>query len=242
MGLLELLKSLAAIEEWDFSDRRASLRIPCRIEARLLDGKKSIEVEIVDIGMRGLRLLIKGKVRKGSVVSLSDAKGEGSPVSCKVEWKKESAKGLLVGASFRDTSENLSQGWLMREIRAIGEEALETEQRRSGIRIVCNFAGKLRLDDELHEVTVIDLGLGGALVAHPGGALKKGQAVRLQFGPLNDLAKVSINSEIVATYKRDIPRYGLRFDTFVNGGVTDLERYLTYFYASDRLEQTHPPA
>ena len=31
------MKSLAGIEEWDFSDRRGTLRIPCHLNARLGD-------------------------------------------------------------------------------------------------------------------------------------------------------------------------------------------------------------
>lgn len=241
MGLLELLKSLAGIEEWDFSDRRAALRIPCQIEAKIVGSKKESPVQIVDLGMRGLRLLFQGKVRKGSTVTLAHPKDKGNPITCKVEWKKESPQGLLVGASFQDSHEAMSQGWLLTELKAIGQEAADTQQRRAGIRIMCNCAGKLRVDGELREVTLIDLGLGGTLIAGPGDSLKTGQQVRLEFGPLKDLARVAINCEIVAAYKRDIPRYGLRFDSFFDGGVTDLERYLTYFYASDRLEQTHPP-
>lgn len=231
MGLLDHMKSLAGIEEWDFSDRRGTLRIPCNLEARLTHEGSDIEAEIVDIGLRGLRLILKGKVRKGSVVELHPKQGQRRPVSCKIEWKSKTSDGFLSGASFQNDSKALSESWLLDEVKAIGAEAVKTQQKRSGVRVICNTPAKLKHGQEKRDVVMVDLGLGGALIESDGEALKKGDAVRLEYGPIEDLPRVVLNCEVVATYKREIPRYGLRIDTFFQGGITDIERYLSHFFA-----------
>jgi PilZ domain-containing protein len=231
MGLLDHMKSLAGIEEWDFSDRRGTLRIPCQLQARLRTSGDEVEAVVVDIGLRGLCLLIKGKIRKGSVVELLPRNSSEQPVNCKIQWKKKHSDGFLSGVSFQDDKESLSRSWLFEEVKAIGHEAVETEQRRSGVRVICNTPAKLKLGTEKREVAMIDLGLGGALIESAGDPFKTGDKVRLEFGPLEDLPRVAVNCEVVATYKRELPRYGLRIDTFFDGGVTDIEQYLSHFFA-----------
>lgn len=230
MGLLDHMKSLAGIEEWDFSDRRGTLRIPCHLNARLGDDEQT-EVEVVDIGLRGMRLLVKGKIRKGSTFELHPHNGEGGPVSCKIEWKKKHSDGFLTGVSFQDSESSLSSSWLFQELKAIGLESVQTEQRRSGVRVICRTPAKLKQDQEKREVLLVDLGLGGALVELDGEPIKAGDKVRLEFGPQNELPRVVVNCEVVTTYKRDKPRAGLRIDSFFDGGVTDIERYLSHYFA-----------
>jgi hypothetical protein len=231
MGLLDHMKSLAGIEEWDFSDRRGTLRIPCRLEARLSVGGDDVDVEIVDIGLRGMRLIIKGKIRKGSVAELHPRNGKGHPVQCKIQWKQKTSGDFLSGVSFEDSKEALSKSWLFEEMKAIGMESVKTQQQRSGVRVICNTPAKLKLGKDKREVVMIDVGLGGALIESDGEPLKKGEKVRLEFGPLEEIPRVVVNCEVVATYKRDVPRFGLRIDTFYDGGVTDIEHYLTHFFA-----------
>lgn len=234
MGLLDVLKSLAGIEQWDYSDRRGSLRIPCHIEGRLEKGDSSVKVEIADISLVGMRVLVLGKVRKGSVMELKPAKkkrGKTSTVKCRIEWKLKHEKGWLAGVSFKESEEAMSDSWLFQEIKAIGKEAVKTQRRREGVRVTCTAPAKLKVGKELREANLIDLGFGGALVECDGELWKEGEKIRLDFGPMDELSRVVINSEIVVTHDRDIARYGIKFLTFHTGGVTDLERYLDYFYS-----------
>lgn len=241
MGLVEVIKSLAGIEEWDFSDRRGTLRIPCKLEGKLSKGDDSVDVEIVDIGLRGLRVLVLGKVRKRSVMELSPrGESETIPVKCRIEWKKDVPEGYLTGVSFRDSEDVLAGSWLFEELRAIGTEAMETKQRRTGIRVICNAECMIRVENQRRDATLIDLGLGGALIEHDGDPLPEGLKLKFSLGPIDELSRVYINSEVVVHYDRDVPRYGLKFDTFSLGGVTDLERYLTYFYALSKAEEKRP--
>jgi len=230
MGLLDHMKSLAGIEEWDFSDRRGTLRIPCHLNARLGDDEQT-EVEVVDIGLRGMRLLVKGKIRKGSTFELHPQSGQGKPVNCKIEWKKKHSQGFLTGVSFQDDKSALSSSWLFQELKAIGLEAVQTEQRRTGVRVICRTPARIRHEENKREVVLVDLGLGGALIELEGEPLKKADNVRLEFGPMDELPRLALNCEVVATYKRDKPRAGLRIDTFFDGGVTDIERYLSHYFA-----------
>jgi len=230
VGLLDHMKSLAGIEEWDFSDRRGTLRIPCELQARLSD---DTEVRIVDIGLRGMRLLINGKVRKGTNVELLPCQGEGGAVHCKIEWKKKHPGGFLTGVSFTDDEATLSRSWLFHEMKAIGMEAVQTEQRRTGVRVICRTPALLKQGSEKREVLLVDLGLGGALIEYEGDSIKKGEKVRLEFGPVEDLTRVVVDCEAVVTYKREKPRAGLRIDTFFVGGVTDIERYLNHYFVAE---------
>ena len=120
MGLLNLLKSLAGIDEWDFSDRRSALRIPCQLDGQFLkkDGQV-IDVKIVDIGLRGLQVLVLGKLRKGSIVTLksSEPSDGDTGVACRIEWKKKHPEGFLAGVSFQESPANLSDSWLFEELR-----------------------------------------------------------------------------------------------------------------------------
>jgi hypothetical protein len=233
MGLLDLLKSLAGIEQWRFSDRRSALRIPCEIGCRLKDksGPPQTAV-IVDIGLRGLRLMVPGKLRKGALVELaSPSSQERLSVKCRVEWKKADNDGVLAGVSFLDSEEVLSRSWLVDELKAIGAEAVRTAQRRGGVRVICDADVKVIWKGDRanqRQGVMRDMGVGGTLLECPGPVMKLGDPVRLDFGPIEELAKMAVNGEIVAVYDMETPRYGVRFDTFSMGGVTDLERYLTY--------------
>lgn len=224
------MKSLAGIEVWDFSDRRGTLRIPCELQAKLSkDGDP--DVQIVDIGLRGLRLTVNGKIRKGTNIELYPVQGSGGPVHCKIEWKKKQSDGFLTGVSFTDDKDALSNSWLFHEMKAIGLEAVETEQRRSGVRVICRTPARLKIGSEKRDVLMVDLGLGGALIEFEGEQLKKGDKVRLEFGPVEELVRVVVDCEVVTTYKREKPRVGLRIEGFFDGGVTDIERYLNHYFA-----------
>jgi hypothetical protein len=230
-GLLEVVRSLAGIEQWDVSDPRSALRIPCEINCQLKDrGGSSQPATVADIGLRGLRLMVQGKVRKGSVVELASAQRDGQAVRCRIEWKKSEGDGVLMGVSFQDSPEALSHSWLIDELKAIGVEAVQTALRRRGIRVICDAPALFTCMGEKREAMMRDLGLGGALVQCPGPLLKAGESAGLEFGPVEALEKIALTGQVVAVYDREIPRYGVRFDTFSLGGVTDLERYLTYYF------------
>lgn len=230
MSLLELLESLAGIEHWDFSDRRSTLRIPCGIDASLEHSGKTVPVVVEDIGLQGLRLLVLGKVRKGSIVELSAPDKPGEPVRCRIEWKREHPQGFVTGASFKDSAEQLSRSWLFQEVKSIGEEAVETKKRRRGVRVICNTSAQLKVQGEKIEINMIDLGLGGALIEGEGLEFQKGDTFRLAVGPLEELPRMVVNGSVVTVHQRELPRYGVAFDSFFEGGVTDVERYLTHFY------------
>jgi hypothetical protein len=231
LGLLELLRSLAGLERWDLSDSRSVLRIPCQIRCQIVErGGLCQQATIVDIGLRGLRLQVPGKIRKGSVVTLSSTSADGQGVHCRIEWKKPQGDGFLTGVSFRDSEEVLSRSWLIAELKAIGVEAVQTALRRRGVRVICDAPCLLISGDSRSEALMRDLGLGGSLVECAGPGLKVGDPARLDFGPVAELGKVSVSGQVVAVYDREVPRYGIRFDTFSLGGVTDLERYLTHYF------------
>jgi hypothetical protein len=179
--------------------------------------------------------MVTGKVRKGSLVELSsEMEQEGRAVTCRIEWKKAESDGILTGASFQDSGDTLSHSWLIAELKAIGVEAVQTAVRRRGVRVICDAPALFTCKADRREALIRDLGLGGALVQCSGPALKAGDSTRLEFGPVGDLGKIALNGQVVAVYEREIPRYGVRFDTFSLGGVTDLERYLTYYFEQSR--------
>lgn len=235
MGLLEVLKSLADLKQWDYSDRRGNLRIPCHLEGTLTKGKSKVDVEIIDISLVGIRVLILGKVRKGSVMELVPRGGKNkSAIKSKIEWKSEHERGWLAGLSFQEDQDAMSKSWLFEELVAIGDEAVKTQQRREGIRVRCDAPAKLRYDDEVRPATIVDLGFGGALLESEGDELKPGQKLRLDFGPVDDLCRVVLNCEVVVVHQREPVRYGLKFETYYIGGITDIERYLDHFYAQEK--------
>ncbi len=238
MGLLEVLKSLADLKQWDYSDRRGNLRIPCQLEACLSKGKTKVDVEVIDISLVGIRVLILGKVRKGSIMELLPRGGsKKSGLKCKIEWKSEHERGWLAGVSFQETEKTMSKSWLFEELVAIGDEAVKTQQRREGIRVLCDAQVKLRYDDEIRTAQLVDLGYGGALLESEGEELTPGQKLRLDLGPIEDLCRIVLNCEVVVVHQRDPVRYGLKFETFYIGGITDVERYLDHFYEQHSQEE-----
>lgn len=226
------------MENWKYSDRRSALRIPCDIDCQIKDkAGKLMEGKIVDIGLRGLRLVVPGQLRKGSQIELcSRTADQGAVVKCRIEWKTKAADGNQAGASFQDSEDALAHSWLIEEVKAIGSEAQQTSQRRRGVRVICDLPVRLSHAADKREGVLLDLGLGGALVECAGDPLKVKEDVRLDFGPLAELSKVAIIARVVAVYDRHTPRYGVRFDTFKDGGVTDLDRYLAHL-----LNESAPP-
>jgi hypothetical protein len=230
-GLIEKLKSLVGVKSWDYAERRKALRVTCRIEGTVQLGDGVMASEIRSVSTGGLSLMCFGKLKKGQMVRVRSLKehmqATKNTITCRVEWTRKEAGGLLVGVSFQESKEVLNKSWLIYELRDAGVRAKNAKQKRADVRVKCLIPARLHVGQEVRKARVRDIGTNGAQVECPGEAPAEGLPLTLRFGPIEHLPEIAVAVKLV----RDLgaKHYGLAFGEFEVGGKAALKKYITHF-------------
>lgn len=233
-NLLAALKNLVGFGRWDYSDRRAMLRIPCKIEVQLQKPPTLMGGEVRDMSISGLQVLCYGPIKKGESLKVRvrncPLQAEFDAVDCKVEWRQKEGVHFLAGLSFAESEQVMSRSWAFYEFKRLGLEAGTIYQKRQFLRVICLLPARLQIGDESRKVTVKDLGLNGARVEATGAPLERGTPVILSFGPLDKMPEIRVAGHVALVRRGRVPHYGLAFERFSTGGPRQLEKYLDFFF------------
>lgn len=234
MGFLELLKGLVGKKGWDYDERRGKLRVGCRIQASLLHKGGLMGADILNISVKGMKLLCYSKIKKGSLVQLKGVKqynqAEIHEINCRVEWVEKGPAGWHCGVQFTDSLQEMSRSWLYWELKEQNLRMVGADQRRGSFRVRTNIPATVRSATDSLRSKVVNLSPGGAMVQVLGDPLVTGQVVTLNFGPLDQLPRITASATVASIHVEGAPVYGLRFLSYSHGSPQDLKQYLDYFF------------
>jgi hypothetical protein len=207
-AMARLLSSIKFLVEpgLPVEERRIGGRLECSLETSYVSEMgDSGEAVVLDISRRGLRIRTSGSVTKGLTLALKPpsefANGDFAPLMARVMWSKKDDDGYLAGLLLPPGSED-EETWLEAFLVSKGY-GVGGPQRRKYVRADSELPGRLNIRDEpTMEVTVLNLGLGGALIrCEP--VLEKMSPFRLHLGPYEDLPELEISGTILRHSKGD---------------------------------------
>lgn len=209
-------------------ERREIVRVNCKLPASCEIGSEKISVTVVDMGLRGLRIESPKRLGKGRKVTVSRP-NHGGPVECKVVWSsaRRFAEVYQAGLQFTDTVDNMRKSWIKGTLQQLGFSPGRIKEKRKHIRLPAEQRAAIQNSsgDILTDGVVINLGIGGALIALDIEVAKTVPVV-LVVDPLANLEPLEMPSEIRSCYRPKNSRqylHGLRFHDQDNDLV---KRYL----------------
>ena len=234
VGFIELIKNLLLKQGWDYSERRGKKRVRCRIQASLVHGNGMIGVEVCDISVVGMKLMCLGKIKKGATVQLKGVKQYNQALvhelNCMVEWVKKEAAGWMAGVRFLDTPQDMSKSWLYWELKDQGVRMTSADTKRGTVRVRTNIPARIVSSKARSKSKIVNLSPDGAMVQVLGQDLTINEVVTLQFGPLEDLPKISAQTSVASMHVDGAPVYGLQIVSYSIGSPEALKKYLDFFF------------
>lgn len=205
-------------------ERREIVRVECKVPVVcIFPAGGEMNGTVIDMGMRGVRLETKQKLKKGNTVRL--LRPDGGPVECLIVWTrpKRFSDDFLAGLQFIDSAENLRASWIKGTLKKLGFTPGRIKEKRKHIRVPSELRAALvsTAGDELCEGTLINLGIGGALVALPV-EVPSNVKVSVRIDPVAHLKGLELPCAIRSCRKN--PRsqkfeHGLRFEDQDNDTV-----------------------
>ena len=158
--------------DWQFTERRRSIRFKCRHKVDLLQGpedNKSVAY-VLNYSMGGVRLGNIGTIKVGEKVKLRfphPLPGYSvKTLECQVLWRRKNTKSLemLAGLKFLETKERMMSSWIayfFAERKATQGDLVED---RKSVRTACKLEVIARSDEDRAVGEALNIGLGGALI------------------------------------------------------------------------------
>ena len=209
--LIALVKDAVFGPEDLLSNRRKlprivmNLPVLCRTEKPDLP---DVSAELVDLGLRGMRLGLPQRVKRGQIVVVSALPGDGivgrTELRCCVVWCRQNRDGKIqAGVVYKDTSENLATSWVHYLLLQRHCPAGERKDRRIEATLpveVGDASGEALMVGQ-----ILDLSLGGAKIRFPS-RLPPGERFVLKIGANDPKVKpVILDSQTVGQPQDVIP-------------------------------------
>lgn len=215
--MLDMLGGLFG-RKHNYLERRALVRLPCKIQAQLSDGATEMTVAVSDISLKGIRVESPEKLAKGKQVKVLGKGANGGPVQCKVLWAKQVDKHWSCGLEYSDSQQNMATSWVKEALLKLGFTKGKASERRKHLRLPASTQVRAALanlsGDVLTDGMLINLGAGGALVAVKV-EVPPGTRVRIQIDPIGVVAPLDITG-VIRSAKRNVRSqnyyHGIRFD------------------------------
>lgn len=200
--------------ELNTDDRRGEPRIPCLYRLTFVTdvGIKG-EADLLDVSRNGLRVETDELHPKGTTMALNPPNEEEltvfSPLMAQVVWTNVTANdkyrlGLALPSGLAD-----EETWLDSVLESLGYSE-SGPQRRQHIRAEGAIDGRMTMDEDESKTTilvsVLDLGMGGALIKCPE-TLEKNAQFSLLLGPYDDLPQIELQGTILRAVAK--PEQGL---------------------------------
>ena len=225
-------------------DRRSVPRCPCSLKLSYVgEGGVSGEATLVDVSSKGLQIETNGPLTKTTAIALNPPQDQeleiSSPLMTHVIWSmKVSDQTFRSGLVMPDELED-EPTWLDSVLQALGY-SYDGSQRRQHIRAEAAIDGELVLDDDSgarsHKVSVLNLGMGGALIKSSE-TLDKNQQFSLTVGPFGDLPAVELRGTILRVVGKTDDGHTLhpsRFRPSDERGEKLLTEYILQLIGSDQ--------
>ena len=201
-ALSRLFSSLKFLVEPDppVEDRRAGGRVECLLSTSLVtETGDNHDCTVLDVSRRGLRVRTDRSVGRGLSVAIKPPESfaeKYASLMARVMWSRKDDDGkYLTGLLLPPGNEN-EESWLEGYLLSKGHSA-SGPQRRKFLRADAELQGRLILkDDTMVPVTLLNLGLGGALIrCEP--ELEKMSPFKLRLGPHGSLPELELSGTIL---------------------------------------------
>lgn len=158
--------------DWQFHERRRSVRFKCRHKVDLLSGEDDNKTVayVLNYSMGGVRISYPGNLKVGDKVKLRfphPLQGVTvKAVSCEVLWRRKNSKTLemLAGLKFLESGERMSQSWIAYFFREREASANDLKESRKSVRMSCKLDVVARSAEDRAVGQMLNLGLDGALI------------------------------------------------------------------------------
>lgn len=169
-GLRSMVRGLDA--DWDFSERRKTIRFSCRHKVDVSRGEDASKVAYVtNYSMGGLRFTSTVKYKVGDVVAVKfpyPLEGvQVRSVSCEILWVRKNPKTLEIvcGGRFKETKQRMSASWVAYLFREKGVDSKALVENRKLFRVPCQLDVLARAGEERAVGNVINFGPQGACLS-----------------------------------------------------------------------------
>lgn len=232
-GLKGLVKS-SAPEDWEYQERRQLVRLECQfdIEGKTEAGKK-FKGQIVDMGMKGMKLKTFEQVKSGDVLFITYPipiiEVPNATMRCKVLWTQTRSRDyvMFVGLQYAEDEKTMARSWAKYVLKQLGFSKERIYQKRKFARAECFVPAKMAYGaGKVVDGRLYNLGVGGALVESPE-PLADGTPIELRVGPYEDLPHCSLPGR-VASRRAEARRFlhGIEFADLNAAQTRILGRYL----------------
>lgn len=224
-------------------DRRDLGRLECSYEVSYLsESNQSGTGELLDISRRGLRLRTEKALSKGRNVALKPPpnlpmKDDFAPIMAKVVWACRDTDGRFLAGLLLPPGSDDEESWIEELLTRLGYA--DDGQRRRHVRAEADLEGLLQLaGGPQAEVTILNLGLGGALIRAQD-SYEKDSTFSLLVGPFQDLPELKLQGTVlkVTATEAEHALHSVRFGPLEKRRHELLKEYIV----SLLKEPEHPP-
>ena len=169
-GFRALVKS-SAPEDWNYTERRDLVRLECQyeIDGRTQNGKK-FKGQIVDMGMKGMRLKTFEQVKSGEILLITYPvpilEVPMDTIQCKVLWTQTRQRDfvLFAGLGYAEDEKTMARSWVKYLLKQLGFSKEKIYQKRKYVRAECFVPVQMIYGDgKPVEGRLYNLGVGGSL-------------------------------------------------------------------------------
>jgi hypothetical protein len=154
-----------------FEQRRKTARRPCEIEVEATVGRKGHMVNVVDMGVAGLRLHtfspISVKPKALIRVTYPDVipKHDVLSTECVVRWSRirDADGSQFIGVEFKD-QKALARSWVKAKMQNLGFQSYNLKEQRSQHRVVAHLLGTIDIGGGSLHCVIVNIGLGGLYI------------------------------------------------------------------------------
>lgn len=149
-------------------ERRQTIRVDCCYQISCSIQGEELGGSVSDMGLGGMRLLIPRRLPNGTIITLEQKDLGSGAVEARVIWTRQLRSGEVeTGLAYEGPPARLEQSWIKPALQRLGFEIMPEQERRQHVRVNLSAAGHLNMHNRQIPCTVVDLGLGGALVEGP---------------------------------------------------------------------------
>lgn len=211
----------------DFADRRREPRYACLLLATVEQAGQNIDCEILSLSSGGLSARCASPLENGQTVQVR-RQGDARQVPCLVQ--RSSKADLVARLCVLDPA---GDNWLYEELEQLAARARDSRQRRGGVRVKCQIPARLSWPGQQgREATILDLGTTGARLQCEGAELPP--SLQVDFGPLDHLAPISVQVELIGRHDPQAQHYGVVFTSFEQGGPREMRDYVNHVFTPRR--------
>lgn len=168
-GLRSMVRGIDA--DWDFSERRRTVRFNCRYKVDVVRGTEKKIAYIINYSMGGLRFTTTQKYKLGEEIAVCfNLPLEGvtiSSVTCEIIFVRKNPKTLetVVGAKFKETKQRMAASWVAYFFREKNASSKDLIEDRKFYRANCRLEVLARGDGDIRGTGQIsNLSMQGACI------------------------------------------------------------------------------